>query len=96
MVGDVAGVVGAVASVVEATTDVGEKVNDVDRICASSMIVTVKLSRPVVQVIWSMVNMRSSAMATKSGMMTIWLVYEAVHTPLLGTPRSTKYGRQSI
>jgi hypothetical protein len=26
----------------------------------------------VVQVIWSMMNMRPSAMAVKSGMMTIW------------------------
>jgi hypothetical protein len=64
-------VVGAVASVVGAIAD--EDVVDVDRICASSLAVAVKLLRPVVQVIWSMVNERPSAMATESGKMTILL-----------------------
>jgi len=48
VVGDVAGVVGAVASVIEAITNVGEEAIDADWIYASSVIVVVKLSRPVV------------------------------------------------
>jgi hypothetical protein len=36
---------------------------------------------PVVQVIWPMVNERPSATAAESGMMTILLAWEAVHTP---------------
>jgi hypothetical protein len=35
----------------------------------------------VVHVIWPTVNERSSAMAAESGMMTILLAWEAVHTP---------------
>jgi len=51
VVGDVAGVVGAVASVIEAVANVDEEVIDADWICASSMVVLVKLLRPVVQMI---------------------------------------------
>jgi hypothetical protein len=36
---------------------------------------------PMVQVIWPTVNERPSAMAAESGMMTILLAWEAVHTP---------------
>jgi hypothetical protein len=49
VVGAVAGVVGAVASVVRAVAD-GDVV-DADRICASSVVMVVKLLTPVVQVI---------------------------------------------
>jgi hypothetical protein len=48
VVGTVAGVVGAIASVVEAVAD--EDAVDTDRICASSVVVAVKLLTPVVQV----------------------------------------------
>ena len=71
MVEDIAGVVGAVASVVGATADIGEEVIDANQICTSSMVVIVKLLKPMVQVIWSMANVRSSATAMKSWMMTI-------------------------
>jgi hypothetical protein len=36
---------------------------------------------PVVQMIWPTVNERPSAMAAKSGMMTILLTWEVVRTP---------------
>jgi hypothetical protein len=49
VVGAVAGVIGAVASVVRAVAD--EDVVDADRICASFVVVAVKLSTPVVHVI---------------------------------------------
>jgi hypothetical protein len=42
-----------------------------------------------------MVNVRLSAMATKSGMMTILLAWEVVRTPLPSVPLSMKRGRQS-
>jgi hypothetical protein len=74
VVGDVAGVVRAVTSVVGDVADVGEDMIDADWICTSSVAAAVKLSALVVQVVWSTVNMKPSAMATKSGMMTIWLV----------------------
>jgi len=51
VVGDIAGVVGAVVSVIEAVTDVDEEVINADRICASSMVMSAKLLRSVVQVI---------------------------------------------
>jgi ABC-type xylose transport system permease subunit len=79
VVGDIARVVGAIASVVRAVAD--EDVVDTNRICASSVVVAVKLLTPVVQVIWSMVNERPSATVTESGMMTILLAWEAVRTP---------------
>jgi len=71
VVGDIAGVVEAIASMVGVVADADEEVIDVDRI-ASSMIVVARLLKPMVQVIWSTVNMRSFATATKSRMMTIW------------------------
>jgi ABC-type xylose transport system permease subunit len=71
VVGAVAGVVRAIASVIGAVAD--EDVVNADRICASSVVVAVKLLAPVVQVIWPTVNERPSAMATESGMMTILL-----------------------
>jgi hypothetical protein len=64
-------VVGAIASVVGAVVD--EDVVHTDRICASSMVVAVKLLTSVVQVIWPTVNKRSSTTAAESGMMTILL-----------------------
>ena len=73
MVRDVTRVVGAIASVVGAATDVGEEVIGADRTYTSSMVMAVKLLKPVVQVIWPTVNVRSSVTAAKSGMMTIWL-----------------------
>jgi hypothetical protein len=79
MVGAITGVVGSVASVIGAVAD--EDVVDADRICASSMAVAVKLLMLVVQVIWPTVNMRPSATAAESGMMSILLAWEAVRTP---------------
>jgi hypothetical protein len=79
VVGAVAVVVRAVASVVGAVAD--EDAVDVDRICASSVAVAVKLLTPVVQVIWPMVNERPSATGAESGMMTILLAWEAIRTP---------------
>jgi len=71
MVEDVARVVEAVASVVGAIADAGEEVVDVDQISASSIVVAAKLLKPVVQMIWSTVNVSPSATATKSRMITI-------------------------
>jgi len=95
VVEDVTRVVRAIASVVEAPTDVGEEVIGADQICASSMVVAVKLLKTVVQVIWPMVNVRLSATAVELGMMTIWFAWEAIRTPLPSAPLLTKYGRQS-
>ena len=67
MVGDVAGVVKTVASVVGAEADVGEEVIGTDRIYASFAVVVVKLLKPSM-------NVKSPAMAAKSGMMAIWFV----------------------
>jgi hypothetical protein len=75
----IARVVGAITSVVRAVAD--EDVVNIDRICTSSVVVAVKLLMPMVQVIWPTVNERPSAMAAESGMMTILLAWEAVHTP---------------
>jgi hypothetical protein len=71
-------VVRAVAGVVEATTSMvravaDEDMVDADQICASSVVVAVKLLMLVIQVIWPTVNKRPSAMAVESGMMTILL-----------------------
>ena len=52
---------------VEATADVDEEVIDADRIYASSVIVAVKLLKLTV-------NVKSPAMAAKSGMMAILFV----------------------
>ena len=71
MAEDDAGVAGAGSNVVGAIADAGEAVVDVDWICASSMVMAIKLSEPVVQVIWPMVNVRSFGVAMEPGMMTI-------------------------
>ena len=63
-----------VASVVGAAADVDEEVIGADRIYASSMVVAVKLSKP-------MTNVKPSATATKLRMMTILFVWRAVRTP---------------
>jgi hypothetical protein len=70
VVGDGAGAGGAGASVVIVDAGVGEVVN-VDRICASSMVVTIKSLEPVVQVIWPIMNMRPAIVAMELGKMTI-------------------------
>ena len=74
MVGNVAGVVGVVASVVGLATDVDEEVIGTDRIYASSMVVAVKLLKLTV-------NVKSPAMAAKSGIMAILFVGRAVRIP---------------
>jgi hypothetical protein len=58
------------ASVVVVDVGVG-KVVDADRICTSSMVVTMKSLELVVQVIWPIVNVRPAAVAMESGKMTI-------------------------
>lgn len=73
MVRDVARVVRAVSNMVEATVDVRKEVVNIDWICASSMVLVVRLFKPVVQVMLPMVNLRLSTTAMKSGMMIIWL-----------------------
>jgi hypothetical protein len=79
VVGAVVGVVRAVVSVIRAIAD--EDVVDVDWICASSMVVVVKLLMLVVQVIWPTMNVRPSATAMELRMMTILLAWEVVRTP---------------
>ena len=54
---------------------------DADWICASSVVMAMKLLEPVVQVIWPMVNVRPFDVAMESGMMTMLFVWGAVHTP---------------
>ena len=74
MVEDDAGVAGAVA-------DAGEAVVDTNWICASSVVMAMKLSELVVQVIWPMVNVRPFGVAIELGMMTILFAWRAVRTP---------------
>ena len=76
-----AGVVGAVSIVVGAVADVGEAVVDADWIHASSGVMAMKLSEPVVQVIWPTVNMRLFGVAMEPEMMTILFSWRAVRTP---------------
>ena len=76
-----AGVVRDRSNVVRAVADADEAVVDIDRICASSMVMAMKLSEPVVQVIWPMVNVRPFGIAMEPGMMTILFIWRAVHTP---------------
>ena len=71
MAEDDAGVAGARSNVVGAVVDAGEAVVDADWIHASSMVMAMKLSVPVVQLIWLMVNMRPFGVAMEPGMMTI-------------------------
>ena len=72
MAEDDAGVAGA--NMVGAVADAGEAVVDADWICASSVVMEMKLSEPVVQVIWSMLNVRPFGVAMEPGMMTILFV----------------------
>ena len=81
MAEDDAGAAEARSNVVGAVADAGEAVVDVDWICASSMVMAMKLSEPVVQVIWPMVNMRPFGVAMETEMMTILFTWRAVHTP---------------
>ena len=81
MAEDDAGVAGARSNVVGAVADAGEAVVDTDWIYASSVIMAMKLSEPVVQVIWPMVNVRPFGVAMEPGMMTILFVWGAVRTP---------------
>ena len=59
---------------VGAIADAGEAVVDADWICASSVVMAMKLSEPVVQVTWPMVNMRPFGVAMEPEMMTILFV----------------------
>ena len=59
---------------VGAVADAGDAVVDADRIRASSVVMAMKLSEPVVQVIWPMVNVRPFGVAMEPGMMTILFV----------------------
>ena len=81
MAKDDVGVAGARSNVVGAVADAGEAVVDADRIRASSMVMAMKLSEPVVQVIWPMVNVRPFGTAMRPGMKTILSVWRAVRTP---------------
>ena len=71
MAEDDAGVAEARSNMVGAIADAGEVVVDADWICASSVVMAMKLSEPVVQVIRPMVNMRPFGVAMEPGMMTI-------------------------
>ena len=81
MAKDDAGVAGARSNVVKAVADAGEAVVDADWICTSSVVMAMKLSEPVVQVTWPMVNVRPFGVAMEPGMMTILFVWGAVRTP---------------
>ena len=74
MAEDDAGVAGARSNVVRAVADAGEAVVDADWIRASSVVMAMKLSEPVVQVVWPMVNVRPFGLAMEPGMMTILFV----------------------
>ena len=76
-----AGVAGARSNVVGAVADAGEVVVDADWICAYSVVMAMKLSEPVVQVTWPMVNVRPFGVAMEPKMMTILFVWGAVRTP---------------
>ena len=81
MAEDDAGVAGARSNVAGAVADAGEAVVDADLICASSVIMAMKLSEPVVQMTWPMVNVRPFGVTMEPGMMTILFFWEAVRTP---------------
>ena len=74
MAEDDAGVAGARSNVVGAVADAGEAVVNADWIYASFVVMAMKLSEPVVQVIWPMVNVRPFGVAMEPGMMTILFV----------------------
>ena len=81
MAEDDAGVAGACSKVVGAVADAGEAVVDAGWIYAPSVVMAMKLSELVVQVIWPMVNVRPFGVAMEPGMMTILFVWGAVRTP---------------
>ena len=74
MAEDNVGVAGARSNVVGAVADASEAVVDADWIYASSVVMAMKLSELVVQVMWSMVNVRPFGVAMEPGMMTILFV----------------------
>ena len=81
MVEDDAGVAGAICNVVGAIANAGEAVVDADWIRASPVVMAMKSSEPVVQVIWPTVNVRPLGVAMEPEMMTILFVWRAVRTP---------------
>ena len=81
MAEDDAGVAEARSKVVGAIADAGEAVVDADWIYASSVVMAMKLSELVVQVIWPMMNVRPFGVAMEPEMMTILFVWRAVRTP---------------
>ena len=68
------------SNVVRAIANAGEVVVDVDWTRASYVVMAMKLSVLVVQVIWPMVNMRPFGVAMEPGMMPILFVWRAVRT----------------
>ena len=74
MAEDDVGVAGARSNVVGAIADASEAVVDADWIYTSSVVMAMKLSEPVVHVIWPMVNVRPFGVAMEPGMMTILFV----------------------
>jgi hypothetical protein len=81
VVGAVSVVVGAVFTVVGAVADAGEVVVGAGRIHASSVVMALESSEPVVQVIWPTVNVRPLGVAMEPKMMTLLFAWRAVHTP---------------
>ena len=81
MAEDDASVVGARSNVVRAIADAGEAVVDADWIYDSSVVMAMKLSELVVQVIRPMVNVRPFGVAMEPGMMTILFAWRAVCIP---------------
>ena len=81
MAEDDAGVARARSNMVGAVADAGEVVVDADWIRASSMVMAMKLSEPVVQVIWPMVNVRPFGVAMEPRMIIILFVWGVVRTP---------------
>ena len=81
MAEDDAGAAGARSNVVGAVADAGEAVVDADRIRDSSMVMAMKLSEPVVQVIWPTVNVRPFGIAMEPEVMTVLFAWRAVRTP---------------
>ena len=66
MAEDDASVDGASSNMVRAIADAGEAVVDADWIYASSVVMAMKLSEPVVQVIWPMVSVRPFGVAIEA------------------------------
>ena len=66
---------------VGAVVDAGEAVVDADWIRASSVVMAMKLSEPMVQVIWPMVNVRPFGVAMEPEVMIVLFAWRAVCTP---------------